>query len=243
MEASATEDSRERPAVEGGVRTSRRFQQALFGIVGVALLVALYTQRASLLAAAALFLSVEDSLVPSDVIFLFSGGFESRPFYAASLYKQGYARAIVVARERELRATRLDVYPNPTDVSIEILKKLGVPESDIALIVVQGGVGSTWDEGMVFAKFAREHDLRSAILVTSPYHTRRTRWALRRTFGDQPVVLRFSSAPDPQFNESNWWTTEEGVIAYVNEYIKLLYYVVRGQPPPPVDASEQNDVP
>lgn len=219
-----------RPA-RGSVRPSRPLKLALLAILCVALPVVLYAQRARLLEAVALFLTVEDDAQRSDAIFLLSGGYESRPFHAASLYKQGFAPMILITREGDTRTTQLGLYPNATDVAVEILKTFGVRESDIVVLSVQGGAHSTGDEGMVFAKYAREHAIRSTIIVTSSHHTRRTRWAVRRALGDQPLTLRFFSAPDPLFNESNWWKTESGLVAYVNEYLKFIYYVVVGVPP------------
>jgi len=39
--------------------------------------------------------------------------------------------------------------------------------------------------------------------------------------------MHHSAAPDPRYDASRWWRTEEGLVAVVNEVIKLGFYWVR----------------
>lgn len=186
----------------------------------------LYLFRIQLLIGLAAYLTVDDPLDTADVIFILNGDKNSRPFQAAKLYERGLAPRIVIAREKEPPAVEIGSLRNGTDVTIDIMKELGVPEAAITEIVIDGGVTSTYDEAVVFDRYAKEHDLERAILVTSAFHTRRAQWIFERTW-DGPTHLLVSAAPQWGYTETNWWQTERGLIMVVNEYIKFGYYLAR----------------
>ena len=49
----------------------------------------------------------------------------------------------------------------------------------------------------------------------------------RKTFGERAASLRFVGAPLDGFDETNWWHFESGLRTYLNEYLKLAFYLVR----------------
>ena len=64
-------------------------------------------------------------------------------------------------------------------------------------------------------------------MVTTAFHTARARWIFRRILGKEKIDIRAAAAAaanDPSFDESNWYQTEEGLIFYLNEFIKTIYY-------------------
>ena len=62
------------------------------------------------------------------------------------------------------------------------------------------------------------------MLVTSAFHTRRARWIFEKTLAGLPVRLQMVAVPYSDFNQTNWWKNENGLITLNNEYIKLFYY-------------------
>jgi uncharacterized SAM-binding protein YcdF (DUF218 family) len=68
--------------------------------------------------------------------------------------------------------------------------------------------------------------LRSLIVVTSPYHSRRALWSLRKVFAGSGVevgidpVAPGGQSPAPYM----WWTTRRGWREVAGEYAKLVYY-------------------
>ena len=58
-------------------------------------------------------------------------------------------------------------------------------------------------------------------VVTSDFHTRRTRLVFRRACRHHAADIRFIGAPTDSFNGANWWRFETGFVYYVNEYLKL----------------------
>ena len=61
--------------------------------------------------------------------------------------------------------------------------------------------------------------------MTDLFHTRRAARTFRALLPDTTIYL--SAAPDPNYDASHWWQTEEGLIAVFNEVLKLAFYWVR----------------
>lgn len=190
----------------------------------VAVLAILYSARAPLLSAAGHWLDVGERPQPTDYCLILSGDVQSRPFGAAALFQKGYVR-------REIWLTHptsgqpMFGEPSPEAAELAILKKLGVPAERIA--VLDGDCDSTYDESVALAnKLAGDH--RSSVtIVTSNYHTRRSRYIFETTLAANGNPLHFVSVPTDFFTADNWWTTEEGVASYSKELLKLPFYVIR----------------
>ena len=61
--------------------------------------------------------------------------------------------------------------------------------------------------------------------MTDLFHTRRAARTFRGLLPDTTIYL--SAAPDPNYDASRWWQTEEGLVAVFNEVIKLVFYWAR----------------
>lgn len=192
---------------------------ALLAIIGLS-----YAYRTALLREAGAFLVVTDKLERADIIFMLNGDVSARPFRAAELYLKGLATKIVIAREESNPAIDLGLCPNRTDVSISIIKRLGVPASDIVQLDESAGVGSTMDEARLLAAYARSNAIKRVIVVTSAMHTRRARWAIKRAMAGMDVDVQMDAAPHLKFDAKNWWSHEEGVLLCLEEYVKFVYY-------------------
>lgn len=193
---------------------------AVFAIFSFAL-------RAPLLTGVAGFLTVEDSLTQADFIYVLTGGPNERPFRAAELYHQNLAPEIILPQAEIRRTEALGLYPNETDVAVQTLRKLGVPDSAIRVVETAGGVTSTIDEARLLRYIATTQSPRQVIVVTSAHHTRRARWILRRQLDGSSVRLIMVAANQTAFSASNWWKNEAGLTAIVNEYMKLAYYRIK----------------
>jgi uncharacterized SAM-binding protein YcdF (DUF218 family) len=68
--------------------------------------------------------------------------------------------------------------------------------------------------------------VRSIVLVTSPYHQRRSYWAASRALYD----IRILNWPaEPSFwSPESWWRNAPSRRIVLSEYLKLAYYVLRG---------------
>lgn len=190
----------------------------------LAIPVLLFVFRANLLAATGNFLVVEDTLEPTDIIFLLNGDTTTRPYHASQLFHKSLGRKIVIARMEDSESVKLGAYPNPTDSNIKVLEQKGVPEADIIQLRPPKGVMHTIDEAYALLTYIQENRIHSVILVTSDLHSRRSRYTFRKVLQSTGVRLLMSPTPDLKYGAADWWRSEDGIIGLQNEYIKLLYY-------------------
>jgi uncharacterized SAM-binding protein YcdF (DUF218 family) len=183
--------------------------------------------RAWILTGIAGYLIVDDRLQPADVIFLLNGNVDTRPFRAVELYEQGLAPVVAIARAENTPVVDLGLVPNDTDISLGVMKKLGIPAEKIHVLPVPGGVTSTFDEASALRQYVEANQIHKIILVTSAFHTRRSRWIFERALAGLPVTLEMAAVPYAGFDQTNWWKNEAGLITLNNEYIKLVYYLFK----------------
>ncbi len=207
----------------GGGRFAGLLRTAVALLVVVLLCAATYAARRPLLTGAAHLLTVHDRLRHADAIFMMGGDYDVRPEEVARIYKLGYAPRIVLVREKDSPAVRLGVVPNTSDAAVSVMRRLGVPQSAIRVLPFPGGASSTDDESRAFREWAYNAKPSTIIAVTSAFHSRRSRWLLRRQLDRLNVTVLMDGVPDWEFDESNWWRDKRGLVAYITEYIKFIH--------------------
>jgi uncharacterized SAM-binding protein YcdF (DUF218 family) len=168
-----------------------------------------------------------DSLKRVDAIFVLSGQGYERGNEAAKLYKQGYAKKIVCTggnKNPDFLAMNMDLYESA--VTQNDLLRCGV---DSAVIDTLNKGKSTDDESNVILNYCKKNNIHSCIIVSSKFHTRRIKYAFQKKFESNDITVLIHGAPSVTYNESVWWKNEYGAIALNNEYIKLLYYHLKGK--------------
>jgi uncharacterized SAM-binding protein YcdF (DUF218 family) len=164
---------------------------------------------------------VSDPVAPADAVVVLGGGLENRPFAAASYYRQGLVKKIVLSNVHVGPAEHLGTLPTQVGATREILFKLGVPES--AIETFGDDLSNTHDEALALRTWAERAGARSIIVPTEIFPARRVRWVLHRVFGSD-VVIRVVTQDPPTYRRDDWWQHEEGVVSFQNEIVKYLYY-------------------
>ena len=159
------------------------------------------------------FLGVTDPLQKADAIVAISGDTGARAGTAVALFKQGYAPLLIFA------GGSLD----PESVaSAELMKRAavaaGVPAEKI---LVEGASATTEENAVRVAELMTTFELRSAILVTSPYHQRRAAMLFAREFDRADLEFRNHPAADPEWDTNLWWTREPSRTLTLVELAKL----------------------
>ncbi len=185
-------------------------------------LVVVYVERYPLMSLAAKWWIVDDPVVKSDVVVVLGGGLDSRPSFAADLYRRGLAGIILVSDVRDGPAVQKGVIPRETEIAISLLEKEGVPAS--AIQTFGSHVNSTRDEAQGVLAWLEQHPVHRILVPTDPFHTRRVKWLFSRTLKDRQVDVGVSSIPTSRYDPQKWWATEESMISFQNEVIKFAYY-------------------
>jgi uncharacterized SAM-binding protein YcdF (DUF218 family) len=194
---------------------------AALAVVLVALAIAAWLGREPLLRSAAYVWIVSDDAAPADAVAVFGGGLEDRPFAAADYYQRGLVRRILVSNVRPGPAERIGVLSSHVAANRRVLLKLGVPED--AIEPFGDGVSNTYEEAQALSEWMKRNGAHSVIVPTEIFSARRVRWTLRRAIKDTAAV-RVTALDPPDYNRSDWWRHEGGVIGFQNEVIKYLYY-------------------
>lgn len=159
---------------------------------------------------------------PATAAWILNGDLNSRPIEAALLYRQGTVQRVLVASVAQLAASSETSVPEHRLVR-QVLMRLGVPARDIEIVDRQ--VVSTFDEAAAIAQWLREDDDRTVIVVTTDYHTRRSRWVVRRS-GDFGRRIQIASARAEGYGPDNWWRHRDGFTFYLGEAIKFPMYLL-----------------
>ena len=178
--------------------------------------------RAPLLVGLAKAWIVDDPLTRADVIVVLDGGPETRPFAAARLYREGHAPKVLVMRHRAGPTAQLGVTAPEAEILRKILMKQGVAEADVA--VVNDEVNSTHEESIAVRNWTGTNHVKSVIIPTDVFHTRRVRWLFRKQLEDLGVQVMVQAVPVREYKTEDWWRHEQGIVAFQNEVLKHLYY-------------------
>ena len=169
------------------------------------------------------FLVQSDKLEKADAIAVFSGDSGPRTERAVELLKEGYADYLILSGGK--------VYDDVT--MAELMKnhaiKLGVDESKILI----DDEASTTNENAEFTRdIIEENNFKSVIVVTSDYHTRRSKLAMEKSLENilidgEKVSVTVTPSKEEKFT-TKWWTSGDSVLMVISEYLKLMGYWVKG---------------
>ena len=180
---------------------------------------------------AARWLVVGCDLDRADAVVILSGSstYRERARRAAEIYAEGRAPLVVLTNDGQKSGWSVEAQRNPYffERESEELSRRGVPAGSVR--VIEGEVASTYEEARRVREFAEANGLRSLIVVTAPYQTRRALWALRRVSGGSGLRVAVD-APAPGEESpraSSWWWHALGWRLVPGEYLKLAYYVAR----------------
>jgi len=191
----------------------------------LALMILAGAAHAPILRGMASFLMVEDALQPAAAIVALGGQTPFRELEAAKLYHSGWAPVVIVVREApNSEARALDDLKIPIagawELSRAVLLQQGVPANSI-IVPQDEGIGTL--EELQAAYNALDSKDAPVILVTSKFHTRRTRLTWRHVTDDRSEPIARAASGDP-FDPSRWWQQRRFALWVVREYLGLMNY-------------------
>ena len=191
------------------------------GVIAVSI-----SQYRSILTAYAKFFTVNNATPGADVIVVLSGGKDTRIPHALKLFEEGYAPEILLTDEKKRNIRFSHLFPTNEVIAQTMIEELemSVPVSTIQS--QKGGATSTFDEAYDLLKLSENKRYRHLILVTDAFHTRRAYHAFQTVFEDTEIKIEMSAASNEIFNVNNWWTSDQGISAYILESIKYPVYLM-----------------
>lgn len=193
--------------------------------LGAAVLVGLWVLAAPSIGA---FLIVEKPLASADAIIVLSGSaaYKDRTRKAADLYTQGISSRVFLTDDGERSGWSRSEQRNIPYVELakRELEAHGVAAESIEIL--PGEVSGTDDEARRLAARVDRAPLTTIIIVTSPYHTRRSLLVFERILAGRGVEFGIehtgTAGGDPHL--ANWWLSSSGWSSVGPEYLKLAAY-------------------
>jgi len=171
---------------------------------------------------------VNSPLPRADAVAVLSGAaaYKERTAYAAELFRAGRAPRIVLTNDNYKGGWSPVEERNPFYYELETaeLIRMGVPKERI--VVILEPVDGTYEEARVLRRHAESNGLKSMLVVTSAYHSRRAWWTLRKVFSGADLSLGLESVPPGRQTPTPgfWWLQVRGWKEVPPEYLKLAYY-------------------
>ena len=175
-------------------------------------------------------LIVNAPLEHADAIVVLSGAssFVERTHVAAQLYSEGTAEKVLLTNDNLQGGWLSSEQRNPFfyERARWELERLGVPQSKIE--VLGPIVSSTQEEALAVRDYVESSKIRSVLIVTSAYHSRRALRTFQRALAGRARVGLVSPPPGWQApGAASWWLSARGWRTVPTEYLKIVYYWIR----------------
>jgi len=175
-------------------------------------------------------LVAEDDLQASDMIVVLTGSVPDRILQAVDINNERYSDKLVLVNsyrvDYDIFVERgVEIPPGDAQLSKMAAIDLGVPEENI--LILEGNAKSTQDEALIIREYIRNNRaIESIILVTSKYHSGRSKKIFRKALSGLDREINIYSSPskyDPS-NINQWWKDGEDINLVVLEYLKLVKF-------------------
>ncbi len=171
------------------------------------------------------FLVCEDSPSTTEIVFVLSGAPQERSLKAAELFKNGFCKKFICTganHPQDFTALGMDMTEG--ELTKLDLTRLGVPDS---LIEVLKKGTSTAEESEAILNYCLTEKINQIEIVSSKFHTRRVRSVFKEKFSEKNIEVKIIGAAAISYQENSWWENEYGLLSLNNEYVKLMYYLVK----------------
>jgi uncharacterized SAM-binding protein YcdF (DUF218 family) len=170
------------------------------------------------------FLIVADPLQRTDAMVVLSGDM-GRMSETATLFKDNFARVLILT-ETDQPFTGSDApETNSTQAKRLLAQQEGIPSD--AILVTRAESSSTLDEARAVLALLQEKGYTSCIVVTDPYHSRRTRMIFNDVFDGSGIKVIVRPVRDHWYRSTTWWLSPEGWRATASEYLKYIAYKLK----------------
>lgn len=165
------------------------------------------------------YLSPQDTLEKVDAVVVVSGGDSNKRIdKGVQLYKEGWAKVLIFSGA----AAEGDVSNAAAMKNIAVSR--GVPEG---AILIEEKSKITAENAKFTAEIIKENGYKSMILVTAPYHQRRTYNLFKKELPDVEILNQ--SAIDESWRKKGWWENNVGRFLTVGELGKIFLNFVQDQ--------------
>ena len=177
---------------------------------------------------AARLLIVNKELESADALVVLSGSaaYVERTHLAAQMFKEGRVPKIILTNDNQRggwsQAHQRNLFF--LERARDELEDSDIPSERIETLPQP--VSSTYEEARLLREHASARGLRSLLVVTSAYHSRRALWTFCHVFKGSGIEVGMEIVPPGQQTPmpASWWLRPRGWLIVAGEYLKLIYY-------------------
>ena len=121
--------------------------------------------------------------------------------------------------------------PTALDTTWHDLYQAGLSAPDLppsSVLLLDPPPENTMDEAEQAAEILSSRGLRSALLVTDPFHSRRSALLFRPIFASHGLSVRSTPVQPDALNLAQWWSTPLAARRTAEEWTKLAAYFLQG---------------
>lgn len=171
-----------------------------------------------LLQSVADFLIADETAEKSDAIIVLGGEIKGeRTKRAVELYNQGLAGTLIFSD-----GTDLSWRTKAVEEMSALASELGVPDEAIKK---ETDSRSTYENAVYSKKLMLDSGLKSAIVVTTDWHSKRSKFIFDKVFAGSEIKLTYANAPDDRIDSlEDWWQDSEKQQIVLTEWAKFIVY-------------------
>lgn len=161
-------------------------------------------------------LVVDNKPVNADMIVVLGGDSGSRLRKGISLYEQDFAHQLLLVDEKA------NAWMHITN---HLCKDCVLDDKNVVILT---GSTSTFTDASIVKAYCLEHGIKSLLVVTTPYHTRRVSLTFSNEFKQSNVSFTVISSGDYNFLLSpgnHWWSDQATLETVWLEMIKCVYVI------------------
>jgi uncharacterized SAM-binding protein YcdF (DUF218 family) len=202
---------------------SKRWFKVVSILLGILLLLFLF--RNTILTSIGNWLVATDPTEKTEMCFVLGGNSFERGTAAVNLNKQfPDHRFIATGGNYPSQILCLDTMMFEAELTKHWMIAQGVPPSQVDTLT---SAHSTMDESEEILLYCKNNNVKHITVISSAFHLRRVRWVFEEKFEDAGIKVNFHAAASMEYDQTNWWKNEEGLIMTNNEIVKLFYYLLK----------------
>lgn len=212
-------------------RILRRIGEFLIGrvmlgtLVLIVLLAVGYGVRMPILRATGNMLIAEDPKVHCDALYVLGGSPLERGALGGELLMEGLS-SVVYCTGSMVSPTLLTLGLTNTEADLSRIAAMEAGADSARVIAISKGT-STFEEADLIIAHAQQLGYTDIGIISTEFHSRRVGRVFRKRAKGTGIVVHVFGAASQRYNSERWWESEEGLLMVNNEYVKLVYYLLK----------------
>ncbi len=163
------------------------------------------------------FLIRSEAPFDADAIAVLSGDEGERVTEAVDLYKTNHITYFVITR-----TDQEDIGEGRTYSESLARIAIDLKVSSDSMFITDGEAKTTIEEAEALLTLAQNRNIHSYLVVTDPYHTRRTSTIFRKVFADSEITVRVYGIKNHWYDPFTWMFKLSGWKVTVAEYLSMI---------------------